>query len=64
MTLKNYFDSELHKAHQEHVAILERHNEWLRDELSNLKKGNSDRDMRIYLILSWVIVVASLYPYL
>lgn len=64
MPYNKYPSCDIDLTRQKHIAVLQRHNEWLQAELWKLRESNSNRLMRNYLIMSWVIVVLSLYPYL
>ena len=61
---KSDYSASAYEAYQDHISVLRRHNDYLQSQLDKARKEISDRDMRAIMIMSWIIVVVKLYPYL
>lgn len=50
--------------HRMEIHRLEVENERLSRELESERKKREDRQMNLFMFMSWLIVVLSIYPYL
>ena len=55
MNDESFPSSDVYAACQKHIDVLRRHNQWLSDELEKQRKKNEDRQMNIFMFMSWLI---------